>query len=80
MTQQWIVGAVVIAAAAYALWYWLPADLRRRLGGVHPSLGEKPGCGTCKSCQGCGDKPVAGPGEVRAVHWAPGSPYRRHTD
>jgi hypothetical protein len=28
MTQQWIVGVIVLAAAAYALWYWLPSGLR----------------------------------------------------
>lgn len=38
MTQQWIVGVIVLAAAAYALWYWLPSGLRRRLGRIHPAL------------------------------------------
>jgi hypothetical protein len=80
MTQQWIVSVIVLAAAAYALWYWLPAGLRRRLRGVHPSLGENPGCGTCKSCRGCGDQPVAGPDDGQSVHRAVASTRGRHTN
>jgi len=53
MLQQWMAGIIVALAAAYALWYWLPAGLRRRLGRVQKKLGEKPGCGTCSSCGGC---------------------------
>lgn len=54
MLQQWIAGILVAFAAAYALWYWMPAGLRRRLGRVQKKLGEKPGCGSCSSCGGCG--------------------------
>ena len=54
MLQQWIAGLMVAFAAAYALWYWMPAGLRRRLGRVQKNLGEKPGCGACSSCGGCG--------------------------
>ena len=53
MLQQWIAGIMVAFAAAYALWYWMPAKLRRRLGRVQKKLGEKPGCGACSSCGGC---------------------------
>ena len=53
MLQQWIVGMIVALAAAYALWYWMPAGLRRHLGRVQKKLGEKPGCGACSSCNGC---------------------------
>jgi len=53
MWQQWIVGVMVAFATAYALWYWMPAGLRRRLGRVQKRLGEKPGCGACSSCGGC---------------------------
>ncbi|MBG6075478.1 hypothetical protein [Polaromonas sp. CG_9.11] len=62
MLQQWIAGVMVAFAAAYALWYWLPAGLRRRLGRVQKKLGEKPGCGACSSCGGCattGKRPAA---------------------
>ena len=52
--QDWAVAAIVTAAALYALWYWLPASLRRRLGAVRPALAKKPGCGSCSSCGGCG--------------------------
>ncbi len=54
MLQQWIAGLMVAFAALYALWYWMPAGLRRRLGRVQKNLGEKPGCGACSSCGGCG--------------------------
>ena len=54
MLQQWIAGVMVAVAGAYALWYWLPAGLRRRLGRVQKKLAEKPGCGACSSCNGCG--------------------------
>lgn len=54
MTQGWIVAVIVFVAAAYALWYWLPASLRRRLGQVHEALGQTPGCNDCSSsCGGC---------------------------
>ncbi len=54
MWQNYAVGAIVVGAALYALWYWMPAALRRRLGAVRPELAEKPGCGSCRSCGGCG--------------------------
>ncbi len=77
MLQQWIAGLMVALAAAYALWYWLPAGLRRRLGRVQKKLGEKPGCSACSSCEGCGTKAQSGPisggagssGESRAALW-----------
>ena len=53
MLQQWMAGIIVALAAAYALWYWLPAGLRRRLGRMQKKLGENPGCGACSSCGGC---------------------------
>ena len=52
--QDWAVAAIVTAATLYALWYWLPSSLRRRLGAVRPALAKKPGCGSCSSCGGCG--------------------------
>lgn len=61
MLQQWIVGIMVVFAAAYALWYWMPAGLRRRLGRVQKKLGEKPGCGACSSCGGCAATAKASP-------------------
>ena len=59
MWQSWIAGIMVAIAAAYALWYWMPAGLRRRLGRVQKTLGEKPGCGACSSCGGCPTTPPA---------------------
>ena len=54
MWQNLAVGAIVAGAALYALWYWLPGALRRRLGAVRPALAKKPGCGSCSTCGGCG--------------------------
>lgn len=77
--QAWIVGLVVVLAAAYAIWYWLPAGLRSRLGRLHESLGRAPGCNACQStCAGCDRAAAAAappPGAKRIVpiHSAPPS-------
>ena len=58
MWQQWITGLIVALAAAYMVWRWLPAGLRKKLGRVHPAMGQSAGCGSgggggCSSCGGC---------------------------
>ena len=53
MWQDIVVGAIVALAGGYALWYWMPGALRRRLGAVRPELAKKPGCGACSNCGGC---------------------------
>ena len=57
MWQQWITGLIVALAAAYMAWRWLPAGLRKKLGRVHPAMGQSAGCGGggggCSSCGGC---------------------------
>jgi len=58
MWQQWITGLIVALAAAYMLWRWLPAGLRKKLGRVHPAMAQSAGCGSgggggCSSCGGC---------------------------
>ena len=58
MWQQWLTGLIVALAAAYMLWRWLPAGLRKKLGRVHPAMGQSAGCGSgggggCSSCGGC---------------------------
>ena len=59
MWQQWITGLIVALAADYMLWRWLPAGLRKKLGRVHPAMGQSAGCdgggggGGCSSCGGC---------------------------
>ena len=58
MWQQWITGLIVALAAAYMLWRWLPAGLCKKLGRVHPAMGQSAGCGGgggggCSSCGGC---------------------------
>ena len=59
MWQQWITGLIVALSAAYMLWRWLPAGLRKKLGRVHPAMGQSAGCdgggggGGCSSCGGC---------------------------
>ena len=58
MWQEWITGLIVALAAVYMLWRWLPAGLRKKLGRVHPAMGQSAGCGSgggggCSSCGGC---------------------------
>ncbi len=45
MWQNLAVGAIVALAGLYALWYWMPAALRKRLGALRPALGKAPSCG-----------------------------------
>lgn len=56
MDQQWIVGVIVVGAACFVFWYWLPARARRRLARVHPALGRESGCGDCRQCGACETK------------------------
>ena len=44
MWQQWITGLIVALAAAYMVWRWLPAGLRKKLGRVHSAMGQSAGC------------------------------------
>jgi len=67
MAQQLIVGVIVVAAALYVLWRYLPTRWRQGLGRVHPGLAQAPGCGGgdggsggCSSCGSCGVAPDAG--------------------
>ena len=58
MWQQWITGLIVALAAAYMRGRGLPAGLRKKLGRVHPAMGQSAGCGGgggggCSSCGGC---------------------------
>lgn len=59
MWQNLIVAAVVALAGLYALWYWMPAALRKRLGRVRPGLAKAPSCGACSECGGCATKPAS---------------------
>ena len=72
MAQQFIVGLIVLAAALYVLWRYMPGRWRQGLGKVHPGLVRSPGCGAsdggCSSCGSCAapseaaaEKPVAMP-------------------
>jgi len=73
MWQDLIVGAVVVLAGLYALWYWMPAALRKRLGRMRPALGKAPSCGACSDCAGCATPATPSapaPGEHRAVWMA----------
>ncbi len=70
--QSWLALALVVLAAAYSIWYWLPTRFRKALGAVHQSLAEKPSCGSCSSCGKC-----AVPGPVASA--ANTQPIRFHT-
>ncbi len=71
MWQDLIVGAIVAMASLYALWYWMPAALRRRLGRVRPALGKAPACGSCTDCGGCATPvdPAARQSGARKTVW-----------
>lgn len=74
MWQNLAVGAIVVLAGLYALWYWMPAALRKRLGRVRPGLAKAPSCGACSDCGGCAAKPAASaqaPGKDKPVWMAP---------
>lgn len=62
MWQDIVVYAVVAVAGLYALWYWMPAALRKHLGAVRPALAKSPSCGSCSSCGGCGPTKKNRPG------------------
>lgn len=72
MWQQWITGLIVALAAAYMVWRWLPAGLRKKLGRVHPAMAQSAGCGGdgvgggCSSCGGC-SSPAAPRATVHAA-------------
>jgi len=68
MWQNLTVGAIVALACLYALWYWMPAALRRRLGALRPALGKAPSCGACSDCAGCA-KPVDALAQGRKAVW-----------
>lgn len=82
MWQQWITGLIVALAAAYMVWRWLPAGLRKKLGRVHPAMGQSAGCGSgggggCSSCGSCASagatgnatQPVHGPWAAQGNKW-----------
>lgn len=71
MWQQWIVGSMVALATLYALWHWMPAGLRSRLGRVQKRLGEKPGCGACSRCSSCAVPGMASPDEREPLNRQP---------
>ncbi len=62
--QGFIVTLIVLAAAMYAVWYWMPGSWRRalasRLAGrserLAQAVGQAPGCGACKTCSSCDTK------------------------
>lgn len=53
MGQEIVVGLIVVLAASYVVWRYLPAPLKSKLGRVHPALAEPAGCGACSSCGTC---------------------------
>lgn len=56
MWQELIVAVMVLCAAVYALWQWLPVSVRARMGWAKPLLGKGAGCGACSDCGGCASK------------------------
>ncbi|MCW5223260.1 hypothetical protein D5041_06525 [Verminephrobacter aporrectodeae subsp. tuberculatae] len=76
MTQQWISALIVALAAAYVLWRWMPARLRRWLQRVHPAMAqEAPGCGGgCSRCAGCSTSGAADAAQTPAAAAAQAQP------
>ncbi len=72
MAQEIIVGVIVVLAAAYVVWKWMPARWRSRLGRVHPTLAQSTGCGGCSSCDSGSCSTPAGAGQEQIVQM-PGS-------
>ncbi|MFT7401928.1 MAG: hypothetical protein ACI83N_001522 [Hydrogenophaga sp.] len=68
MVQNLLIVLIVVAAAAYAVWTWMPAAWRKRLGSVHPSLARALVCGACDS--GCGTcaKTAAPAPSAQSIH------------
>lgn len=64
MTQDHVAGLIVLLAALYALWYWLPPRWRRRL--LRRSASEPMAAAGCGSCSGCADDCAAAP---RSTEW-----------
>ena len=62
--QQWVVAVLVVFAAGYVLWRWLPAGVLQRLGWRQAALRNASGCGACSRCSGCASPP--GPGALQA--------------
>jgi hypothetical protein len=68
MVQNLLIVLIVVAAAAYAVWTWMPAAWRKRLGSVHPSLARAPVCGACDSgCGTCAKTAVPAP-SAQSIH------------
>lgn len=62
MEQNLLIGLIVVAAAAYTAWAWMPAAWRARLGGVHPALARPLVCGARDSgCGTCAKAPAPAP-------------------
>lgn len=51
MNQVFWTGLIVVAAAFYLLWRWLPARWRQRITGRAQAPAS--GCGSCSTCAGC---------------------------
>ena len=52
--QEWATALIVVGAAGYLAWRWLPAGLRACLARLDSRLAAAPaGCNTCSSCNGC---------------------------
>ncbi len=54
--QQLVVALIVLVAALYAVWHFLPARWRQRLvmrAGLNPRIGQAGSCDDCDECGAC---------------------------
>ncbi|MES2186439.1 MAG: DUF6587 family protein [Pseudomonadota bacterium] len=89
MVQQAIVALIVLAAAGWATWYWMPGRWRRGLASVLARASRRAGFGEdgaarvaqalaetpgCSSCESCGS--CATPGNPQGAAARAEEPFR----
>ena len=76
MSQEFWAGLIVVAAALYLVWRWLPARWRQQWGARTPESAST--CGSCSACGACASGAAqAGSGgkpTLARARWQPSLP------